>query len=116
MGIIGLIRKILRACGGRKCYFALENFHRRVVLRSLASVIFICLCLNGCAPDKQKHFAVGAAVSSWVYSETGDRSFACLAALGAGVAKEIHDARDGSADTKDAVATVFGCSVNWGWD
>ena len=85
-------------------------------MRALASVIFICLCLTGCAPDKQKHFAVGAAVSSWVYSETGDRSFACLAALGAGVAKEIHDARDGSADTKDAVATVFGCSVTWGWD
>ena len=116
MGIIGLIRKILRASDGLKCYCAVGSFHRRVVLRSPAFLILICLCLNGCAPDKQKHFAVGAAVSSWVYSETGDRSLACLAALGAGVAKEIHDARDGSADTKDAVATVFGCSVTWAWD
>ena len=116
MGIIGLISKILRACGGLKCYFALENFHRRVVLRSPAFIIFTYLCLTGCAPDKQKHFVVGAAVSSWVYSETGDRSLACLAALGAGVAKEIHDARNGSADTKDAAATAFGCGVTWAWD
>jgi len=106
----------LRADRGFKCYCASGSFHRRVVLKSPASIVFLCLCLTGCAPDKQKHFAVGAAVSSWVYSETGDRSFACLAALGAGVAKEIHDARDGSADTKDAAATVFGCSVTWGWD
>jgi hypothetical protein len=91
-------------------------FHRRMVLRSPASIIFICLCLTGCAPDKQKHFAVGAAVSSWVYSETGDRTRACLAALAAGVAKEIHDARNASADTKDAAATVFGCGVTWAWD
>ena len=116
MGIIGLIRKILRASDSLKCYCAAGSFHRRVVLRSLAFLILICLCLTGCAPDKQKHFAVGAAVSSWVYSETGDRSLACLAALAAGVAKEIHDARNGSADTKDAAATVFGCSVTWAWD
>ena len=116
MGIIGLILKILRADSGLKCYCASGSFHRRVVLRSPAFLILICLCLGGCAPDKQKHFAVGAAASSWVYSETGDRSLACLAALGAGVAKEIHDARDGSADTKDAAATVFGCSVTWAWD
>ena len=116
MGIIGLIHKILRASGGLKCYFAVGSFHRRVVLKSPASIIFLCLCLTGCAPDKQKHFAVGAAVSSWVYSETDHRSLACLAALGAGVAKEIHDARNGSADTKDAAATVFGCGVTWAWD
>lgn len=85
-------------------------------MRSPAFLIVICLCLQGCAPDKVKHFAVGAAASSWVYSETGDRSLACLAALGVGVAKEIHDARNGSADTKDAAATVFGCSVTWAWD
>ena len=116
MGIIGLIRKILRAGGGLKCYCVAGSFHRRVVLRSLAFLIFSCLCLNGCAPDKQKHFAVGTAVSSWVYSETGDRSLACLAAIGAGVAKEIHDARNGSADTEDAAATVSGCSVSWALD
>ena len=85
-------------------------------MRSPAFIIFLCLCLTGCALDKQKHFAVGAAASGWVYSETGDRSLACLAALGAGVAKEIHDARNSSADTKDAAATVFGCSVTWAWD
>ena len=116
MGIIGLIRKILRASGSLKCYCAAGSFDRRVVLKSPAFLILICLCLTGCAPDKQKHFAVGAAVSSWVYSESDDRSLACLAALGAGVAKEIHDARNGSADTKDAAATVFGCSVTWAWD
>ena len=116
MGIIGLIRKILRASDSLKCYCAAGSFHRRVVLRSLAFLILICLCLTGCALDKQKHFAVGAAVSSWVYSETDDRSLACLAALGAGVAKEIHDARNSSADIKDAAATVFGCSVTWAWD
>ena len=82
-----LIRKILRAVAA-ECYFALGSFHRRVVLRSPAFIIFLCLCLTGCAPDKQKHFAVGAAASGWVYSETGDRSLACLAALGAGVAKK----------------------------
>ena len=70
----------------------------------------------GCAIDKQKHFAVGAAVSSFVYFETGDRSLACLTALGVGISKEIHDARNGSADTKDAVATVFGCNVTLVWD
>ena len=81
------------------------------VLACLGSIL---LC--GCAIDKQKHFAVGAAVSSFVYFETGDRSLACLTALGVGVSKEIHDARNGSADTKDAVATVFGCNVTLVWD
>ena len=57
-------------------------------MRSLAFLILICLCLTGCALDKQKHFAVGVAVSSWVYSETDDRSLACLAALGAGWRKK----------------------------
>jgi hypothetical protein len=70
----------------------------------------------GCAIDKQKHFVAGAAASSWVYSETGDRSLACLAALGAGVAKEVYDARDGTADAKDTAATMLGCSVTWAWD
>ena len=92
------------------------SFHRRVVLRSPAFLILICLCLTGCAPDKQKHFAVGAAVSSWVYSRLTTVRLRALAALGAGVAKEIHDARNGSADTKDAAATVSGCSVTWVWD
>ena len=116
MDIIGLIRKILRAGDGLKCYFAAGSFYRRVVLRSPVVLVLMCLCLTGCAPDKQKHFAVGAALGSWVYSETGDHSLACLAALGAGVAKEIHDARNGSADTKDAAATVLGCGVTWAWD
>ena len=73
------------------------------------------LLLAGCAADKQKHFVAGAAVSSWVYSETGDRTKACLASLAVGVAKEAYDARDGSADEQDAVATVAGCSLTWTW-
>ena len=81
-----------------------------------AVVIIVSMLLFGCAIDKQKHFAVGAAASSWVYSETGDRSLACLTALGAGVAKEIYDARKGAADHEDAAATVLGCSVTWSWD
>jgi hypothetical protein len=72
--------------------------------------------LCGCAIDKQRHFAVGAAVSSFVYSETGDRSLACLTALGIGISKEMYDARHGTADEKDAAATVLGCSVTWVWD
>lgn len=85
---------------------------RTVSVFACLGSIFLC----GCAIDKQKHFAVGAATSSWVYLETGDRSLACLTALGAGVAKEIYDARDGAADHDDAAATVLGCSVTWAWD
>ena len=85
---------------------------RTVSVFAFLGSIFLC----GCAIDKQKHFVAGAAASSWVYSETGDRSLACLAALGAGVAKEVFDARDGTADAKDTAATVLGCSVTWAWD
>ena len=82
------------------------------VLACLGSIL---LC--GCAIDKQKHFVAGAAASSWVYSETSDRSLACLAALGAGVAKEVYDARgDSTADAQDIAATLLGCSVTWAWD
>ena len=88
------------------------NGVKRVSVAVFAGSILLC----GCAIDKQKHFAVGAAVSSFVYFETGDRSLACLTALGVGISKEIHDARNGSADTKDAVATVFGCNVTLVWD
>jgi hypothetical protein len=84
--------------------------------RASVAVLIGSTLMSGCAVDKQKHFAVGAAASSWVYLETGDRSLACLTALGAGVAKEIYDATKGSADTKDAVATVFGCNVTLVWD
>ena len=70
----------------------------------------------GCAIDKQRHFAVGAAVSSFVYSETGDRSLACLTALGVGILKEMYDVTHGTADEKDAAATALGCSVTWAWD
>ena len=84
--------------------------------RASVAVLIGSTLMSGCAVDKQKHFAVGAAASSWVYLETGDRSLACLTALGAGVAKEIYDATNGSADTKDAVATVFGCNVTLVWD
>ncbi len=85
-------------------------------MRSLVFSLLTYVCLTGCAPDKQKHFAVGAVASSWVYVETGDRSLACLTALGVGISKEVYDAREGSADHKDAVATVLGCSVTWAWD
>ena len=86
---------------------------RTVSVFACLGSIFLC----GCAIDKQKHFAAGAAASSWVYSETGDRSLACLAALGAGVVKEVYDARgDGTADAQDIAATMLGCSVTWAWD
>ena len=85
---------------------------RTVSVFACLGSIFLC----GCAIDKQKHFVAGAAASSWVYAETGDRSLACLAALGAGVAKEVYDARDGTADAKDTAATMLGCSVTWAWD
>lgn len=85
---------------------------RTVSVFACLGSIFLC----GCAIDKQKHFAVGVAASSWVYAETGDRSLACLAALSAGVAKEIYDAREGTADSEDAAATALGCSVTWSWD
>ena len=78
-------------------------------------VVSLCLLFSGCALDKQKHFVAGAAVSSWVYSETGDRGKACLASLAVGVAKEAYDARDGTADEQDAIATVAGCSITWTW-
>lgn len=91
-------------------------FDRRVVLRSPVFFLLAYAYLTGCAPDKQKHFAVGAAASSWVYEETGDRSLACLTALGAGISKELYDARHGTADKKDAAATAIGCSVTWAWD
>ena len=78
-------------------------------------LVFASLVLPGCALDKQKHFAAGAAVGAWVYSETGDRTKACLASLAVGVAKEAYDARDGHADEADALATVAGCSVTWTW-
>jgi hypothetical protein len=84
--------------------------------RASVAVLIGSTLMSGCAVDKQKHFAVGAAASSWVYLETGDRSLACLTALGAGVAKEIYDARDGAADHQDAAATMLGCSVTWAWD
>ena len=86
-------------------------------MKRVSVAVFIgSTLMSGCAIDKQKHFAVGAAASSWVYMETGDRSLACLTALGAGVAKEIYDAREGTADSEDAAATVLGCSVTWAWD
>jgi hypothetical protein len=76
-------------------------------MKSVPAVVIIgSMLLCGCAIDKQKHFVAGAAVSSWVYSETGDRTKACLASLAVGVAKEAYDAREGSADQQDAVATV----------
>ena len=85
---------------------------RTVSVFACLGSIFLC----GCAIDKQKHFAVGAAVSSFVYSETGDRSLACLTALGVGISKEMYDVRHGTADEKDAAATALGCSVTWAWD
>jgi hypothetical protein len=86
---------------------------KRVSVAVFAGSILLC----GCAIDKKKHFVAGAAASSWVYLETGDRSLACLTALGAGVAKEVYDARgDGTADAQDIAATMLGCSVTWAWD
>ena len=87
---------------------------RRCCLR-LALLVTLSALLAGCATDKYKHFAAGAAVGAWVYSETGDRSKACLASFAVGVAKEAYDARDGRADEQDALATVAGCSVTWTW-
>jgi hypothetical protein len=91
---------------------SLTKGHRTCLRLAFVSA---CLLLTGCALDKQKHFAVGAAVGAWVYSETGDRSTACLASLVVGVAKEAYDARDGRADEQDALATVAGCSITWTW-
>ena len=78
--------------------------------------IILIFCLSGCAPDKQKHFLAGAAVGTWVYAETGERFTACLASLGAGIAKEVVDSKNGRADEGDALATLAGCSVVWTWD
>lgn len=85
-------------------------------MKNLHLLLPILVLLPGCALDKQKHFVAGATLSSWVYIETGDRSKACLAALGAGVAKEMVDSRYRDADRNDAATTVVGCSVTWVWD
>lgn len=85
-------------------------------MRNQLLLLAILVLSSGCVLDKQKHFVVGAAISSWVYAETSDRSKACLAALGAGVAKEIVDSRHGDADHNDAFATLGGCTVTWVWD
>jgi hypothetical protein len=86
-------------------------------IKSVSAAVFIgSMLLCGCAIDKQKHSAAGAAASSWAYSETGDRSLTCLTALGAGILKELYDARHGTADKKDTAATTLGCSVTWAWD
>lgn len=85
-------------------------------MKNCLLLLVILVFPSGCALDKQKHVVAGAGISSWVYAETGDRSKACLAALGAGVAKEMLDARHGDADQHDAAATLFGCTVTWAWD
>ena len=112
IGILGRGAAVLVSASGYVGRCVVVNEMKRVSVAVFAGSILLC----GCAIDKQKHFAVGAAASSWVYLETGDRSLACLTALGAGVAKEIYDARDGAADHDDAAATVLGCSVTWAWD
>lgn len=81
------------------------------LIRNAVVMLVIAIALAGCAVDKQKHFLAGAAASSWVYEKTGDQSRACLAALGVGLAKEVVDDRNGRADSDDAAATTFGCTV-----
>lgn len=58
--------------------------------------------------DKAAHFAVGAAVSHAVVSQTDNKMAGCLAALGAGLAKEMID---DYADPLDLIATGLGCSI-----
>lgn len=86
------------------------------LIRNAVVMLVIAIAVAGCAVDKQKHFVTGAAVSSWVYAKTGDQSEACLAALGVGLAKEVVDDRNGRADSDDAVATTFGCTVIYFFD
>ncbi|MCH1459588.1 MAG: hypothetical protein L7U64_05290 [Luminiphilus sp.] len=86
------------------------------LIRNATEILVISIALAGCAIDKQKHFVAGAVASSWVYEETGDRSKACLAALGVGLAKELVDDRNGRADRDDAAATTVGCTAIYFFD
>ncbi|MFZ3584478.1 hypothetical protein ACOI1H_20275 [Loktanella sp. DJP18] len=70
--------------------------------------------LSGCAEDKAKHFAVGAGISAVTTHVTGSQAKGCIAALGAGLAKEAWDSTgSGHVEAADALATVAGCSVTF---
>lgn len=73
-------------------------------------VFTLCLpLLTSCQHyDKAAHFAVGAAVSHVVATETKSPTAGCLAAIGVGVVKEMID---DVADPLDILATGLGCSV-----
>ncbi|MCK0148651.1 hypothetical protein MWU54_01330 [Marivita sp. S6314] len=75
------------------------------------AVLSCVLGLAGCQHyDKAAHFAVGAAVSHVVATQTDNKAAGCAAAIGIGVLKEVIDDH---ADPLDILATGLGCSVGY---
>ncbi|MFP7673224.1 hypothetical protein ACG74X_07685 [Marivita sp. S0852] len=73
------------------------------------TLIVALLGLTGCQHyDKAAHFAVGAAVSHAVTTQTQSKAAGCAAAVGVGVLKELIDDHS---DPLDILATGLGCSV-----
>lgn len=69
-------------------------------------LLSVALLLSGCATDKVYHAGAGTAV----YAVSGGGKRGCLAALGAGVAKEAYDSlTNGTVDGMDVVATALPC-------
>jgi hypothetical protein len=72
-------------------------------------LILVFPAVAGCQHyDKAAHFAVGAAVSHVVATETGNKAAGCAAAVGVGLLKELVD---DVSDPLDLIATGMGCSV-----
>lgn len=78
----------------------------------MPSTFSLCLplvALTACQHyDKAAHFAVGAAVSHVVATETKSKAAGCAAAIGVGLAKELIDDH---IDPLDLAATGLGCVV-----
>ena len=75
------------------------------------SIAALCLALSACGQDKAMHAAAGIVTQQAVAEMTGSPMTGCMAAIGAGLAKEAWDARSGGrADGEDLLATSVGCA------
>lgn len=69
--------------------------------------------------DKALHFGAALAITAVTYAITDDAKLAIYAGIGASVAKELYDSRNGGTgfDTRDltagAIGAAFGISVRW---